>query len=271
MKRSVACAPRHLGTGDRHRDGKRQLGEGKPSLAPTPPMGWSSWKQRWAAPSMRMRSRGECRTRWWPPEWPRWDTPTSTSTTAGWPPQRDADGRFAGRPHALSQRHQGAQQTTCTPRGSSSASTRRQAPRRAKTCPAVSTTRTPTRRRSLPGELVCSSTTTATSQGRPAVRTVHRDGQGAGGQRPRQIVYSVCAWSEVQPWRLAGNTGGALLAQVRRHHRFMGRRRRHRRPPSRPGTVLTSERLERPRHARGGQRRNDPPTNIARTSAYGRC
>ena len=74
----------------------------------------------------------------------------------------------------------------------------------------------------------------------------------------------LCEWGDNQPWKL-GEGRRALLAHDRRHHRLLRLRRRPRhleiagraadpRQAGRPARLRRSRPLERPGHARGGQR-----------------
>jgi len=85
MKRSVACALAISALVICTATASAQLTEGKPSLAPT-----HRWLEQLdalgcAVDENAVRGNADAMV---PPEWPRWGTPTSTSTTAGWPPAR---------------------------------------------------------------------------------------------------------------------------------------------------------------------------------------
>jgi alpha-galactosidase len=203
MKRSVACAlavsALVIGTAT----ASAQLTEGKPSLAPTPPMGWSSWNALGCAVDENaVRGNADAML-------------ASGMAALGYTyididdcwmaPQRDADGRLQADP-------------TRFPSGIKALADYVHA--KGLKLGIYSSAGTATCE-NLPGSLDHENTDAKTfaswgvdllkyddcySQGRPAVErftTMGRALEASG----RDIVYSVCAWSEVQPWRWAADTG----------------------------------------------------------------
>ena len=193
-----------------------QVATARPATAATPvtpitapPMGWNSWNRfgcnvnenliRQTADAMVANGMRRRRLH-----------ATSTSTTAGWRRPATRSGRPAGPTRRASPTGSRRSPTTCTPAGSSSASTRRPAPRPAPGFPASlgheTRRRADLRRR---GASTTSSTTTATTRGRRGHARGTRRWATRCKATGRPIVYSICNWGQRRRRGLWGRTRAA--------------------------------------------------------------
>ncbi len=86
----------------------------------------------------------------------------------------------------------------------------------------------------------------------------------------RPIVFSLCEWGAKRAVDLGPHRRRRPVADDGRHPRLLALDARASSTAGRAREVLGPERLERPRHARGGQRSDDERRSTSRTSASGR-
>ena len=94
------------------------------------------------------------------------------------------------------------------------------------------------------------------NQGRPDAAALQGDGRRAQGDRPADRLQHL----QLGPGRAVGLRPAGRrqpLAHHRRHQRHLGQHDLAARPAERAGTVRPQQRLQRPGHARGRQRRHD--------------